>query len=175
MDLIESFDRELSAARHSVARVDREVDQARLELGHVHFDRPQTCGASDLDLDHFAEGALEEVRHSGQVIVEIDDFRIERLAPRESKQAMCQRGRAVGSAQRARNPALHVCRTASRPLRGPLRSFQIPLDDHQQVVEVVSDATTELAHGLQPLRGRELLLRLAQDALRPPSVPLCRA
>jgi hypothetical protein len=94
-DLIDNIYGELAAGRHGIARIDREIDQARLELGHVHLNRPEPCGPSHLNLDRFSEGALKEVCEPGQVIIEIKDFGIKRLAPREGKQAVCQCGSAL--------------------------------------------------------------------------------
>jgi hypothetical protein len=86
------------------------------DLAELRFDRCWTL--------------LQEIRGSGQLVVQIHDFRLERLAPRKSKQAVRECGCALGSAYRPRNRTLYVCGTSPQRLCGPLCCVQITEDKH---------------------------------------------
>ena len=48
----------------------------------------------------------------------------------------------------------------------PFRGLKVAQYDHQEIVEVVSDATAQLSDGFHLLRCRQLLLGLLQQFLR---------
>ena len=49
-----SFDGELSAIRHRIARVDSQVDDSRFQMVHVRFNIPEAGSAYCLNFDPFA-------------------------------------------------------------------------------------------------------------------------
>ena len=54
-----------ATSRHRVARVNGQVEKARLELVSIDLDRPQVLAQTLLDFDGFAQGALEHAKHTG--------------------------------------------------------------------------------------------------------------
>ena len=66
------LDGELAAVGHGVARVDREVEDRVFELVGIGLDPPQAGGEHGLDLDRLAERAVEQFRHAGDQLVDVD-------------------------------------------------------------------------------------------------------
>jgi hypothetical protein len=72
--------RDRAAARHGVARVDRDVDQGELELGDVHLDRPDVPRDVALELNVAAQRADQHLVHRLDAVLQVGDDRVERLA-----------------------------------------------------------------------------------------------
>jgi hypothetical protein len=89
--LVGGFDRDASAIRnHRIAGVDAEVEDGVLQLRGIEFRAPKAAGLDDLDVDVGADRPPQQVGHSRDRAVHIDDLGIERLAPGESQQALRQ-------------------------------------------------------------------------------------
>ena len=77
--LVHGFQRrgehELAAARHGIARVDREVDDRLLDLSGIAEHRQGRAGQSRLDLDVRAEEPRQQARDRGDRLVEIEHAR----------------------------------------------------------------------------------------------------
>ena len=158
---IRRLDRELATIGHRVARVDGEVEQRALELGRVDEGRPKSAGEHVLDDDGLAQGPAQHIRHAGDEAVDGKRLRRERLAARESEEAMDQKRAALGA------PLGRACETLEHRLvalgeTAPQR-LDIARDDREQIVEIMRDAAGELADRLH-------LLRLAHPLLAGPAL-----
>ena len=88
-------DRDGAAFGHGVAGVDDEIDQRGLELGDVHDDGAdvpidlefQPDGAADAGVEHIADGV--------DLLGEIDDLRVDALAPGKGQQLAGERRAAL--------------------------------------------------------------------------------
>jgi hypothetical protein len=107
--------------------------------------------------------ALDHLEHAGHQRVDVGGPGRERLAPREGQQAVRQRGRAPGRAQRHAHVALDLVQAVL--VDAHVHQFQAARDPRQQVVEIVRQAAGELADGLHLLRLAQLLLGALQLVL----------
>ena len=83
---VRGIDRELPAAGHRVARVDRQVDQDLLELAGVRLDRPQAAGGHGGQVDVLAQGAAQQLLQAADDVVEAEHLRVHDIAAREDQQ-----------------------------------------------------------------------------------------
>src|SRR5581483_1224529 len=153
---VRRLDRQLPAIWHRVARVDRQIDDGRLQMVHVRLNLPESGATDGLDLDAFAERALKKFLEATQEAVQVDWLRIESLTPREGEQPAGQRGRALGSALCVCQRAMQVGSTEVAAVA--LGVLQVSQNDHQQIVEVVCNATAQLSDRLELLRCHKLFL-----------------
>ena len=153
-------DRDRSAARHRVARIEREVQHRELELAGVELHRPQVGAEVHVDLQVAAQRASQHLAHAAQMLAQVERGRIHRLPARERQQMARQVGAALDGAAHA---------VERGPARGGVAAQLDQADaveDHlQQVVEVVRHAAGELAQRLQLLRVPQGVLGLAQPRL----------
>ena len=91
----------------------------------------------------------------------VDRLRLQGLAPRKGEQALNQGFGALGGLQGAFDHALRPGVATALALE----HVQAADDRHQQVVEVVSDAAGELAHGVHLLTLAQGILRLGQGSV----------
>ena len=150
------LDRQLAAAGHGVAGIDRQVEDGRFELCGIDQDRPERIAQLDLQHDIAAEGAGQQLagilhhlgnRHRG---------RGERLAPGEGEQV----ARQLGTAQRRLGGALDEFLRRFRQPGQLAEEIEIAQDDGEEVVEVMRHAAGQLADRLHLLR----LLQLCREA-----------
>ena len=162
------LDCQLSPAGHRVPRVDRQIEERMLELVGVYQHRPQTAGQHGLGLDLLAQSAAQEIRHPGDQPVDLERFRVERLAAREGQEPLGQRRGPIDPAhRRAGEPQQFGIAVA----HAALQQLDISRDGGQQIVEVMRDAggqLTERLHllGLTQLRFGGLALRHCFPRLR---------
>ena len=111
-------------------------------------------------MDVAAQRTLEDLAHAAQVRAEVDDFGIDRPAPRERQQVAGQTGT-------ARDRAAHAVVDALALLGADvaLENLQAVGEDRQQVVEVVRDSTGQLADRLHLLGMTQCLFGMAQALL----------
>ena len=148
---------ERAALGHGVARVDRDVEQRRFELGAVGLDRAQASSASSVRTSIRSPS----VRSSRSVMP-----RIRSLTSITSGWSGWRRAKASSwPVSAAARPAAWTIASAKR-IRfvlgdaGPAQHVGRALDDGQQIVEIVGDAAGELAERLHLLRLAQLLLGL---------------
>jgi hypothetical protein len=84
------LDQELPARRHRIARVDRKVQDRRLEFRRIDLHAPGILNQAGPDHDLLAERALKQIRHRGNQQVDVEQLRFERLAPGERQQFLRQ-------------------------------------------------------------------------------------
>ena len=163
---LQVFTVERAAARHRVARVDREVQDRALELPRIEPDRIEAGIEVELDLDGLADGALKKGLEILEQAVRVDRLRAHHLPAGEGQELLGHLCAALGGLQaRGREPLdpLRVVGLAHDHV-------EIADDDGEQVVEVVRDAAGELADGLHLLGlvearlGLVLLRRIHDDA-----------
>ena len=131
-----------------------EVEDRIFELRRVDTAKPQIGVARDRDFNGLANGAAKQALVLGHRVPEMDDFGAQILAPRESEQLLRQPRSLPGSALRRFDMA------ARRPIRSrpAFEHIEVASNHRQQVVEVVGNATSKLAHCVH-------LLRLSQRRL----------
>mmetsp|Transcript_4209 Transcript_4209/g.7600 ORF Transcript_4209/g.7600 Transcript_4209/m.7600 type:complete len:452 (-) Transcript_4209:48-1403(-) len=138
------LDGQLAVMGHSIARVDREVEDHGLHLARVDEAIPQTALDDRLDLDCFAQSPSQHVVHAVQQPPNVLRFRFQRLLTAESQQLRCQVGTARDAGDRVLGePTLRII--TGHVLQEQL---QIAPDHLQQVVEIMRDASRQLTHGL---------------------------
>ena len=79
-------ERQNTAVRHGVPRIDTEIQQRELELDRINAGATSTIRSERLCLDISAQGPFEHLADTRQGFREVDDFRLERLAAREGQQ-----------------------------------------------------------------------------------------
>ena len=156
--------RQIATARHRVARVDREVEQDLLHLARIHAHRQQIVGQLREHLDVLADQPLEHPAHLQDHAVHARDPGQHHLFTTICQQLRGQAGRAL--ARRANLVQVRAHRTVAG--HAQQEQFRVALDRHQQIVEVVGDATCQPPHGLHLLRLAEPRLGLPQRDLGPP-------
>jgi len=102
-----------------------------------------------VDHDSLAERSMEQLRHVENEAVHVDWAGIEGLTPGKSQEALGQCCSPLCPAQRVGDGTLQLRIAARR--QAALENRQIAVDHLEKVVEVVSDAARELAHGLHLL------------------------
>ena len=148
------LDRELAAAAHGIARIDREIDDGRRKLRGIGQHAPGVGREHRLDLDVLAEHRLEQLGGLHHQAVDLDLARLQRLAAREGQKL---RGDRRAARRRVVDQLGDRCKL--RLVRqAVLQDLDRAGDDGQHVVEVVGDAAGELADRIH-------LLRLAQPLL----------
>jgi len=148
---------EAAAGRHGVACIKAEVQDRILQLAGVDHREPEGGGEVDLDFDMLAERASQQIPHAGNQGVGIDRPGIEPLPPREGEQPVSQ-----GCASLCRPPdrGCEIVGVASgRQLF--LQQFCASQDHRQKVVEIMRDATGQLADRLELLRLAQAVVQVA--------------
>src|SRR5208337_694898 len=155
------------AALHRVARVDGEVQDRILKLRHVHAGVPETAGDDGLKLNFFSDRAAQHLIEPPEITPKIDHLRLQRLSPPKCKKLGCK----LRSTRDTRQGVLDAPFSAIVSSNVFCEELKVAADDLQQIVEVVSDATRELADrlhflGLTKLCGDRLaLLRFLKKLL----------
>ena len=80
------LNRELAAAAHGVARIDREIDDGRRKLRGIGQHAPGLGREHRLDLDVLAEHRREQLGGLQHQAVDLDLARLQRLAARECQE-----------------------------------------------------------------------------------------
>ena len=150
------LDLDRAAVRHRVARVDREVEDRKLELVGVDPRRRQPFRNIQPQRDARPERALEQIAHALDQRAQIDRHRAQILLARERQQPLRQRGAALGALQRAVDQPMQP-RIVGHALA---QQIEIAHHRHQQIVEIMRDAAGELADRFHLLRLPQLLLGL---------------
>lgn len=154
---VRAFDRQTPAVRHGIARVERKIQQRRLELNRIEFGKPEPATAHEFDIDVFRYRSSERTVHGAEQRVDVDPPGFERLPARKREQAPRQLRAARSRGGR------HLGEHAQLLLVGQLfaQDLRIAEDDGKQVVEVMGDTTGQLADRLEPLRLLEPLVELS--------------
>src|SRR5882757_4586158 len=160
--LIMRGDHDRAARGHGVTGVDDEIDQRRLQFGDVDHDGPDVAIDVELKPDGAADAGVEHFANRVDPFGEINDLRIDALAPGKGQQLAGQRGAALCGRLDRRYRALKLCVAAD----AFLQRVDAAADDHQEIVEVVRDAAGQLAERIELLRFGELLLHLLEFELR---------
>ena len=151
------LDAQPSAGRHRVAGVDHQVHQHLVDQSRVGVNGQRPRRQQQLQVDVFAEHAPHHFREARHQLVQIDVLRLHDLAAAERQQLARQAGGAVRRIDDVARRHL--------PRRGIVLALQQrerePLDDGEDVVEVVRDAAGELPDGLHLLRVAQLGFELA--------------
>lgn len=116
---------------------------------------PEPARDGGFDLERLTDRTAQQVFHADDELADVDDLRLEFLAPAERQQLARQLGAAPHRGLRTRNAPLE-CLVTGNALADEV---QVARDHLQQVVEVVRDAAGKLANRLHLLRLAQLLLR----------------
>ena len=152
LNVVGGADRQRAAARHRVARIDREVDDDLFELALIDLRKAEIAAVHDLQFDILANQPAQQVRQLDQHVGDVEDARLQGLLARERQELPHEIGGAVGVLL-----DLHDVGEA-RVARLEAHQQQIAEADHrgQQVVEIMRNAARELADRLHLLRLGEL-------------------
>ena len=152
------LDGQLSAVRHGVPSIDREIEKRAFEFAGIDENRRRQPLLDDLDRNRFRQRAFQHRDDLRRQFSEIDSLRHQRLAARKSEQTLRQVRSAVG---RFGDPA----DMSDRPIilgEIVLGHLGVDRDNLQQIVEVVGDTAAQPPDGIHLLRLAELRLeRLA--------------
>ena len=146
------------AGRHRVARVDGEVHQHLLELTRVDAHAPEVGVLHRHQLDVLAQQPAQHTVDVEHEAVEIDDARLDDLAPGKRQQLAGEVGgplrgaRDLGDVAARRVGGRHVV----------LRHLGVPENRGQQVVEVMCDAAGQPADAFHALGQQQLMLEPPQ-------------
>ena len=153
---VRRLDPQNTPIRHRVARIDAEVQQRIFKLAGVHQRGPEIIALHGLDRDVRADRPLDQLVQSRHQPVHVRPLRIERLPAGKREQPVRQRRRPRGCTLRGLDIPL---RLANAPLRhAALQQLQAATDANQQIVEIMRQATGQLADRLHLLRLAQLFL-----------------
>src|SRR5579872_5967400 len=147
------LDSDLAALRHGVLRIDNEVHDDLFDLTGVGACSSQIGCQLGLQLNSFADERLQGALHIGDNAIHIHDLQFEQLFTTESQQLASQGCRSLGCLVNGFDLAIH--RTAFAGVFE--QDFRVSADHHQQIIEVVRDATGQPADGFHLLRLPELV------------------
>ena len=82
--------RETTAVRHRVPRVDREIQDGGLELMRVGLAEPEILARMHVDADTLADRALQQLLERRQQMIDVQHFRVQVLAAREREQLVVE-------------------------------------------------------------------------------------
>src|SRR6478609_1445355 len=150
--------RDRSAVRHRIARVDHEIDQRGLEFGDVDHDRPDASVDIELQPHRAVDAGVENIAHRIDSFGDIDRLRIDALPPRESQQLVgqCCAAPCCRLDRRYRTLTLWIV------INALLECMEAAADDHQEIVEIMRYAAGKLAERVELLRFRQLPLHLLE-------------
>ena len=151
------FDLEPTAVGHGLPRIDVQVEHHLLELRAVHVDRPQIRIEAAEDSD-FLLGAAEDGQGCVEQSAEVGGLQVVSPATREAEQLPGKRGAAVHQLI----DAIDVRRQIPELATATTQQRRVAANPHQQVVEIVGDATRQRANGLHLLGFGQRLLQPSQ-------------
>ena len=130
--------------------------------------QPDIVGQAYVEPDILVQRPPQHILHAGDQTADIDRRHVERLAARESEQALGQRRGALGGG----HGGVDIARDAVGAPGRQMALQQVERPDHagQHIVEVMRDAAGQLAHRLHLLRLTQRLLggeQLARTLLDP--------
>ena len=149
------LDGQLAPLRHGVAGVHDEVHENLLQLSGIGHHHSEGGTVRDGELDVRSDETLQHLRGAVDGHVQIEDPRLEDLLPAERQQLPRQSRRTRAGSDDLlqvvshRIPGLEICG----------EHLAVAEDDGQEVVEVVRDASREVADGLHLLTLPELALQ----------------
>jgi len=156
------FERELSARRHRVARVHRQIDQNLFDLRRIDFHRPETRFREDVERNVFTDQAAERRFHVSDQVVEVDDLRLNHLFAGEGQKLRGQIARAAGGFF----DFLDVVKHGAAGFELELDEVHVSQDHIEHVVEVVRHAAGQPSDGLQLLGLQKLVFQFFPLRLR---------
>ena len=149
------FDAELAAIRHGIAGVQRKIEDRGRQLARIDQCRRNRFARLEVDADEFADRRFEKLHGVDDQCVDIDTGRLQRLLARKGQQMLGQGGAAGGGI---------VDQLCNSGQLGPVghrigQDFDRSRDHSEDVVEVVRDASGQLADRLHLLDLSDLGLR----------------
>ncbi len=155
------LDRDLAALRHGVAGVHDEVHDHLLDVTTIDFDMAERRRCQGHELDVFPDDSLQHLVDIGEHVVQVEHVRLGHLLSAEHQKLFREvRGSLTGLAD-----FLEIVAHAVIALQIDQHELAVAQDDGKDVVEVMSNAAREPAHGFHFLRLPKLLLRFAQRLL----------
>ena len=146
----------LAAFGHGIFGVDHQVHDDLLELAGVGAGVSGVGGQAGNQLDVFADEGAQQALHVADDGVDVDHLEFEELLSAESQQLAGEGGGAVGGLLDRLDLLVH----GAAFFQLLEQDLGVSVDHHQQIVEVVGDATGEAADGIHFLRLAQLLFEL---------------
>ncbi len=144
---------DFAAVGHGVFSIDDEIHDDLLELTGIGASATDGGSETGGEFDIFADERAQEALHIGDDGVHVDDLEFEKLLAAEGEKLTREGSGAIGGL--LNGFGLDVQRVFGSELIE--ENFGIAADDHEQIVEVVSDASGETADGFHFLRLTELI------------------
>jgi hypothetical protein len=140
-----------------VPRIQHEIDQHLLNLRRVGPDLPDGWIQLELEPAGLAQQAGQDIGVGADKPVEVENAHLQRLAAAERKQLARQRG----GLQAGLVDFLHFLEDLGLVRNLPGDDLAIPVDDRQEVVEIMRHAAGKPAHRIQALGMHEGFLQPA--------------
>ena len=159
------LDRELTAVRHRVPGIHREIQDHLVELGRVDAHLADTGRGTDAEVDPFAEQAPKHRGDRKDRRARVENARREDLSAREGEQLT----RELGGPIRRGDDLVEVRSIVDQIGRQMVaHELGVAADGRQHVVEVMGNATGQLADGLhlRDLALAGLMAALLGDLVR---------
>jgi len=143
------------AVRHGVFGVDDEIHDDLFELSGIGAGAADGGGETGGEFDIFADQRAQETFHVRDDSVDVDDLEFKMLFTAEGQELAGECGGAIGGLLNGFDLGME------RVGRGELveENLGVAADDHEQIVEVVSDASGQTANGFHFLRLTELIFK----------------
>src|SRR5712691_224016 len=145
---------DFAAVGHGVFGIDHQIHDDLLKLSGIGASAADGGGELSGEFDIFSDEWAEEALHVGDDGVDVDDLELEMLFAAEGEELAGESGRAIGGLANGFGFGVQ------RMFRSELveENLGISADDHEEVVEIVSDAAGEAADGFHFLGLAELVL-----------------
>ena len=148
---------------HGVPGIGRQVENRQFQLVDIGQHRRQRLGETGLDVYRRAQGTLQQAADALDQGRQLDRFVGQFLPAGKGQHALGQRN----PAQRALGRVVQQLSEFRLTGHALAHDFQVAKDDRQQVIEIMGDATGELADGLQFLGLEQCLTCLLYTSPSP--------
>ncbi|MFC6495605.1 hypothetical protein [Ancylobacter dichloromethanicus] len=160
-----------AGARHRVAGVEDQIQQARLELARIGDGEAGHRRPVQFQSDRRADGVARPVHHLLDHLAEVQHARKQRLGPTYGEQAPVGGDPFLDRPQRVSHQFAHDGRITLRaPRQLLLQQLEISAHHGEQIVEVVGDTGGQTPDGLHATAAAQQLLRLRPVASQPMAV-----
>src|SRR5208282_2171559 len=147
-----SLENKLAAPGHSVARVDRQVDDDLVELGGIGFDDRGGGFGDDENFDIVTHQRAEKFADVAQAFVEIEQTRLNGGRAAEGEELASERRSAFGRFL----DVVNIMRGFSGGIDAVVEKFGAGVNDSEDVIEIVGNATGQASNGFHFLRLMKL-------------------
>src|SRR6202035_1918245 len=143
---------EAASVRHRIACVQRDIQKREFKLVDVRADCQRAALELHGNLDRGSERASQHIGHASDEPGNTHGLRLKVRAPREGKQPRRQSSAPICGVGGASKPRLEIDVIG----QAPGKNFEVSRNDHQQIIEIMRDAPSELAKAFELLHLQHL-------------------